>query len=57
MSLIGLTNRLFIFSSSEPRGSIMPRITDSKTFITARQGDLVMLPCAAQGYPLPTYRS
>uniref|UniRef100_T1J582 Down syndrome cell adhesion molecule n=1 Tax=Strigamia maritima TaxID=126957 RepID=T1J582_STRMM len=38
-----------------PRGTVQPRITDSKQIVTARQGERVALPCAAQGYPIPFY--
>lgn len=44
------------FLFSDPTGSAQPRITDSSSVIYSKQNQLVVLPCAAQGYPLPTYR-
>ncbi|XP_075546074.1 cell adhesion molecule Dscam1-like [Dermacentor variabilis] len=32
-----------------------PRLTDRRPVVRARQGDNVKIPCAAQGYPIPTY--
>ena len=41
---------------NEPRSSVPPRITDSRPTLTAQFGEVVELPCAAQGYPIPQYR-
>uniref|UniRef100_T1JAC9 Down syndrome cell adhesion molecule-like protein Dscam2 n=1 Tax=Strigamia maritima TaxID=126957 RepID=T1JAC9_STRMM len=40
---------------SDPQGSVTPRITDSKTLVQIHKGEAALLPCAAQGYPAPTY--
>ncbi|XP_064480163.1 cell adhesion molecule Dscam1-like [Ornithodoros turicata] len=32
-----------------------PRLTDRRPVVRARQGDTVKVPCAAQGYPVPSY--
>uniref|UniRef100_T1JCZ7 Down syndrome cell adhesion molecule-like protein Dscam2 n=1 Tax=Strigamia maritima TaxID=126957 RepID=T1JCZ7_STRMM len=40
---------------TDPRSSIPPRITDSKSSVVAKQGENVVLPCAGQGYPIPVY--
>uniref|UniRef100_T1J6W3 Ig-like domain-containing protein n=2 Tax=Strigamia maritima TaxID=126957 RepID=T1J6W3_STRMM len=42
--------RLFV---TEPQGKVQPRVTDSKTSIKANQHDTVVLPCIAQGHPVP----
>ncbi|GFX31181.1 hypothetical protein TNCV_2026821 [Trichonephila clavipes] len=36
-------------------GTVPPRVTDSRTALSAVQGDVVELPCAAQGFPVPRY--
>nr|XP_027222741.1 Down syndrome cell adhesion molecule-like protein 1 homolog [Penaeus vannamei] len=41
---------------NEPRSSVPPRITDSRSSIRASVRDTVELPCAAQGYPIPQYK-
>ncbi|XP_068223029.1 cell adhesion molecule Dscam1-like isoform X2 [Palaemon carinicauda] len=41
---------------NEPRSSVPPRITDSRSTVTASVRDTVELPCAAQGYPIPQYQ-
>lgn len=46
------SGRLFV---TEPRGSVTPRMSDSKALVSAKQGDSVTLPCAAQGFPVPNY--
>ncbi|KAH9373777.1 hypothetical protein HPB48_007501 [Haemaphysalis longicornis] len=58
-----LTNEVVTSTSSgrliiqEPQGAASPKITDSHTFVHAIEGqDAVELACAAQGYPIPTYR-
>ncbi|XP_064480479.1 cell adhesion molecule Dscam1-like [Ornithodoros turicata] len=40
-----------------PQGAASPKITDSRPFVQAEEGqDVVELACAAQGHPPPTYR-
>ncbi|XP_022248097.1 Down syndrome cell adhesion molecule-like protein Dscam2, partial [Limulus polyphemus] len=39
----------------EPHNKAPPQITDSKSHLIAREGELVALPCVAQGYPVPIY--
>ncbi|XP_076034195.1 cell adhesion molecule Dscam1-like isoform X3 [Oratosquilla oratoria] len=41
---------------NEPRSSVPPRITDSRSSVTAQIRDTVELPCAAQGFPIPQYK-
>ncbi|CAL4079327.1 unnamed protein product, partial [Meganyctiphanes norvegica] len=41
---------------NEPRSSVPPRITDSRTSVRATVRDTAELPCAAQGYPIPHYQ-
>ncbi|XP_047475797.1 Down syndrome cell adhesion molecule-like protein Dscam2 isoform X2 [Penaeus chinensis] len=48
-----LAGRLMV---NEPRSSVPPRITDSRSSIRASVRDTVELPCAAQGYPIPQYK-
>uniref|UniRef100_T1JAL8 Down syndrome cell adhesion molecule-like protein Dscam2 n=1 Tax=Strigamia maritima TaxID=126957 RepID=T1JAL8_STRMM len=38
-----------------PQGSVPPRITDTKLVLQIRQGETLILPCAAQGHPPPSY--
>ncbi|XP_067138802.1 cell adhesion molecule Dscam1-like isoform X2 [Centruroides vittatus] len=40
---------------TEPYGQVPPRITHSIPRIVIRRRETVQLPCAAQGYPLPSY--
>ncbi|XP_046988372.1 uncharacterized protein LOC124594066 [Schistocerca americana] len=40
---------------TEPQSSVPPRITDSRSHVTVRLREPAELPCAAQGFPLPTY--
>ncbi|KAH8025367.1 hypothetical protein HPB51_007679 [Rhipicephalus microplus] len=58
-----LTNEVVTSASSgrliiqEPQGAASPKITDSHPFVHAVEGqDAVELACAAQGYPIPSYR-
>ncbi|KAL1485789.1 hypothetical protein MTO96_031748, partial [Rhipicephalus appendiculatus] len=58
-----LTNEVVTSASSgrliiqEPQGAASPKITDSHPFVHAIEGqDAVELACAAQGYPIPSYR-
>ncbi|KAG8182320.1 hypothetical protein JTE90_004089 [Oedothorax gibbosus] len=46
------SGRLIVTDSS---GTVPPRVTDSRTALSAVQGDVVELPCAAQGFPVPRY--
>lgn len=46
------SGRLIVTAAS---GTVPPRITDSRTTVSAVQGDIVEIPCAAQGYPVPRY--
>ncbi|KAK8728929.1 hypothetical protein OTU49_008876, partial [Cherax quadricarinatus] len=41
---------------NEPRSSVPPRITDSRSSVTATVRRTVELPCAAQGFPIPQYQ-
>ncbi|KAG8222804.1 hypothetical protein J437_LFUL005010, partial [Ladona fulva] len=42
---------------TEPKGSVHPRITAEKHMTRmVKVGDDIILPCVAQGYPVPTYR-
>lgn len=41
---------------TDSSGTVPPRVTDSRTALSAVQGDVVELPCAAQGFPVPRYR-
>ncbi|KAK8378810.1 hypothetical protein O3P69_009493 [Scylla paramamosain] len=41
---------------NEPRSSVPPRITDSRSSVTASLRHTVELPCAAQGFPIPQYQ-
>ncbi|XP_069185985.1 cell adhesion molecule Dscam1 isoform X2 [Procambarus clarkii] len=41
---------------NEPRSSVPPRITDSRSGVTATIRRTVELPCAAQGFPIPHYQ-
>ncbi|XP_049947469.1 Down syndrome cell adhesion molecule-like protein Dscam2 [Schistocerca serialis cubense] len=45
-------SRLLVTS---PQSSVPPRITDSRSHVQARYRQPVELPCAAQGFPLPSY--
>ncbi|XP_049947508.1 Down syndrome cell adhesion molecule-like protein Dscam2 [Schistocerca serialis cubense] len=40
---------------TSPQSSVPPRITDSRSHVQARHRQPVELPCAAQGFPLPSY--
>lgn len=40
---------------TDAHSSVSPRITHSKSKIQVDKGQTVELPCAAQGYPVPTY--
>ncbi|XP_049855120.1 Down syndrome cell adhesion molecule-like protein Dscam2 [Schistocerca gregaria] len=40
---------------TEARGSVAPRLTDTRSHVTARAKQPAELPCAAQAYPLPQY--
>ncbi|PRD35231.1 UNVERIFIED_CONTAM: Dscam2 [Trichonephila clavipes] len=40
---------------ADSSGTVPPRVTDSRTALSAVQGDVVELPCAAQGFPVPRY--
>ncbi|KAG0717009.1 Down syndrome cell adhesion molecule [Chionoecetes opilio] len=40
---------------NEPRSSVPPRITDSRSAVTASLRHTVEMPCAAQGFPIPQY--
>ncbi|XP_049521428.1 Down syndrome cell adhesion molecule-like protein Dscam2 [Dermacentor silvarum] len=58
-----LTNEVVTSASSgrliiqEPQGAASPKITDSHPFVHAVEGqDAIELACAAQGYPIPSYR-
>ncbi|XP_022240839.1 Down syndrome cell adhesion molecule-like protein Dscam2 [Limulus polyphemus] len=48
-----LVGRLIL---KEHQASITPRITDSTHVVTAKEGEFVELPCAAQGFPVPEYK-
>ncbi|XP_049955421.1 Down syndrome cell adhesion molecule-like protein Dscam2 [Schistocerca serialis cubense] len=50
--LSAAAGRLLVTS---PQSSVPPRITDSRSHVQARYGQPVELPCAAQGFPLPSY--
>uniref|UniRef100_T1J817 Down syndrome cell adhesion molecule-like protein Dscam2 n=1 Tax=Strigamia maritima TaxID=126957 RepID=T1J817_STRMM len=52
LSAVSPSGRLYV---TEPRGSVPPRITDHRPSVHVVQGDAVLLPCAAQGFPLPSY--
>ena len=54
LNFINLINNLFFFSESF--SNLPPRITDSKPIIQREEGSTVELPCAAQGYPIPTIK-
>ncbi|XP_071455064.1 cell adhesion molecule Dscam1, partial [Hetaerina americana] len=42
---------------TEPKGSVHPRITVEKHMTRmVKAGDDIILPCVAQGFPVPTYR-
>lgn len=41
---------------TDPKSSVPPRITHTKPLIQVQEGGSVELPCAAQGYPTPSYR-
>ena len=41
---------------NEPRSSVPPRITDSRSSVKVSIRDTIELPCAAQGYPIPVYQ-
>ncbi|XP_071549821.1 cell adhesion molecule Dscam1-like [Panulirus ornatus] len=41
---------------NEPRSSVPPRITDSRSSVMASVRHTVELPCAAQGFPIPHYQ-
>ncbi|GAB6033412.1 Down syndrome cell adhesion molecule-like protein 1 [Chamberlinius hualienensis] len=41
---------------TDPKGSVPPRITHSKSTIFVKEGETAILPCAAQGYPVPLFR-
>lgn len=36
--------------------NVKPRITDSRRHIRVGQGQVVEIPCASEGYPVPTYK-
>lgn len=47
----------FLSFLAEPKGNVQPRITVEKhSRKLAKVGEDVILPCVAQGFPLPTYR-
>nr|XP_042900815.1 Down syndrome cell adhesion molecule-like protein Dscam2 [Parasteatoda tepidariorum] len=56
-----LTNEIIVSATSgrlivtDSSGTVPPRVTDSRTTLTVVQGDIVELPCAAQGFPVPRY--
>ncbi|XP_049771824.1 Down syndrome cell adhesion molecule-like protein Dscam2 [Schistocerca cancellata] len=52
LRLSAAAGRLLVTS---PQSSVPPRITDSRSHVQARYRQPVELPCAAQGFPLPTY--
>ncbi|XP_071538216.1 cell adhesion molecule Dscam1-like [Panulirus ornatus] len=41
---------------NEPRSSVPPRITDSRSSVSATVRHTIELPCAAQGFPIPHYQ-
>ena len=44
--------------SAEPKGSAQLRLTVEKhQTVVAKAGEDAVLPCLAQGHPVPTYRS
>ncbi|XP_049782578.1 Down syndrome cell adhesion molecule-like protein Dscam2 [Schistocerca cancellata] len=47
-----VSERLLVTS---PQNSVPPRITDSRSHVQAHYRQPVELPCAAQGFPLPSY--
>uniref|UniRef100_T1JA70 Down syndrome cell adhesion molecule-like protein Dscam2 n=1 Tax=Strigamia maritima TaxID=126957 RepID=T1JA70_STRMM len=40
---------------TEPQGNVAPKMFESDSKLTALEGESVILPCAAQGFPLPEY--
>ncbi|XP_015789143.1 Down syndrome cell adhesion molecule-like protein Dscam2 isoform X2 [Tetranychus urticae] len=56
-----LTGETYISSTagklivSESHNVISPRISDIRSIVLAVKGDTVILPCVAQGYPVPHY--
>uniref|UniRef100_T1JCP3 Down syndrome cell adhesion molecule-like protein Dscam2 n=1 Tax=Strigamia maritima TaxID=126957 RepID=T1JCP3_STRMM len=40
---------------TDPNGSVPPRITDGKSIVQAKEREMVVLACAAQGHPAPSY--
>ncbi|XP_046986096.1 Down syndrome cell adhesion molecule-like protein Dscam2 [Schistocerca americana] len=50
--LSAVAGRLLVTS---PQNSVPPRITDSRSHVQAHYRQPVELPCAAQGFPLPSY--
>ncbi|GAB6033034.1 Down syndrome cell adhesion molecule-like protein 1, variant 2 [Chamberlinius hualienensis] len=44
------SGRLFV---TYPLGSVPPRITDTRVSIVGKEGSSAILPCVAQGFPLP----
>lgn len=42
--------RLFV---NEPHGNVPPKIVDSVSTVEGQEGNLVVLPCVAQGFPTP----
>uniref|UniRef100_T1IRM3 Down syndrome cell adhesion molecule-like protein Dscam2 n=1 Tax=Strigamia maritima TaxID=126957 RepID=T1IRM3_STRMM len=50
--LSATAGKLFV---TEPRGTVPPRITDSKVTLMVKEGSMAVLPCTAQAYPVPTY--
>lgn len=40
---------------TEAQSSVPPRLTDTRSVVTVRQKEPLEIPCAAQGYPVPTY--
>ncbi|GAB6033414.1 Down syndrome cell adhesion molecule-like protein 1 [Chamberlinius hualienensis] len=56
-----LTGELRLSSTSgkvvvtETTGSVSPRITDSKSNVQGRRGELMIVPCSAAALPPPTY--
>lgn len=46
-----------MYFTTDPSNTITPRIIDCRSIISVQEGsDLVEIPCAAQGWPIPTYR-
>ncbi|XP_023213824.1 Down syndrome cell adhesion molecule-like protein Dscam2 [Centruroides sculpturatus] len=40
---------------TEPHNSVPPRITHREEEVKCRRGQMALLPCAAEGFPVPTY--